>query len=411
MKVGNFMITKNDIEKAYEIIKSNIIETPIVESIYLSNRLNSNIYLKLENLQRTGSFKIRGATNKIYYLTEEEKEKGLIASSAGNHAQGVALAAKLNNIKATIVMPENAPSLKINATKNYGAEVVLSGDNFDDAYNKAVEIQEQTGKVFLHAFNDDKVVAGQGTIGIEIIEKIPNIDTVIVPIGGGGLIAGIALYLKSINSNIKIIGIESVEAKSMKEAISKNEIVKVEGKYTIADGIAVRKVGDITYEICKKYIDEIYTVDDLDITRAILKLAEHSKVISEGAGAVAVAALISNKIDKKYLENKNVCAVISGGNLDVNDFEKYINKAQILEGRRAELEIIITDKSGELNKFTDIIKRYGVNILYINQTRYEQSLLPIEQKLEIVLECRDKEQLNEVIKDLERNNFRLTHKK
>lgn len=411
MKVGNYMITKNDIEKAYEIIKSNIIETPIVESIYLSNKLNSNIYLKLENLQRTGSFKIRGATNKIHYLTTEEKEKGLIASSAGNHAQGVALAAKLNNIKATIVMPENAPSLKINATKNYGAEVVLSGDNFDDAYSKAVEIQEKTGKVFLHAFNDEKVVAGQGTIGIEIIEKLPNIDTVIVPIGGGGLIAGIALYLKSINSNIKIIGIESIEAKSMKEAIEKKEIIKVDGKYTIADGIAVRKVGDITYEICKKYIDEIYTVDDLDITRAILKLAEHSKVISEGAGAVAVAALISNKIDKKYIENKNVCAVISGGNLDVNDFEKYINKAQILEGRRAELEIIITDKSGELNKFTDIIKRYGVNILYINQTRYEQSLLPIEQKLEIVLECRDKDQLNEVIKDLEKNNFRLTHKK
>lgn len=411
MKVGNYMITKSDIEKAYEIIKSNIIETPIVESIYLSNKLNSNIYLKLENLQRTGSFKIRGATNKIHYLTTEEKEKGLIASSAGNHAQGVALAAKLNNIKATIVMPENAPSLKINATKNYGAEVVLSGDNFDDAYNKAVEIQEQTGKVFLHAFNDEKVVAGQGTIGIEIIEKLPNIDTVIVPIGGGGLIAGIALYLKSINSNIKIIGIESIEAKSMKEAIEKKEIIKVDGKYTIADGIAVRKVGDITYEICKKYIDEIYTVDDLDITRAILKLAEHSKVISEGAGAVAVAALISNKIDKKYIENKNVCAVISGGNLDVNDFEKYINKAQILEGRRAELEIIITDKSGELNKFTDIIKKYGVNILYINQTRYEQSLLPIEQKLEIVLECRDKDQLNEVIKDLEKNNFRLTHKK
>lgn len=404
------MINLKDIKEAREKIKNSITETPIVESIHLSKRVNSNIYLKLENLQRTGSFKIRGATNKILNLTDEEKKRGVVANSAGNHAQGVALAAKLNGINATIVMPENAPLTKVNATRDYGAKVVQYGLTFDEAFKKAKEIEEETKALFLHAFNDEYVISGQGTIGLEIYENLPNVDTVIVPIGGGGIIAGIAIALKEQNENIKIIGIESEEAASMKDAIDNNEIKEVSGDYTIADGIAVRKVGNFTYDIVKKYVDEIYTVNDNDITRAILELVEKNKVIAEGAGAVGVASLIANKVDRKYLDNKNVCVVISGGNIDVNDLEKYINKAQILENRRVELEIILSDKAGELNKFTEILKKYGASILYINQTRYDMDLKPTEQKLEVVLECKNKENLSAILKEIEINKFKITRK-
>lgn len=404
------MINLKDIKEAREKIKNSITETPIVESIHLSKRVNSNIYLKLENLQKTGSFKIRGATNKILNLTDDEKKRGVVANSAGNHAQGVALAAKLNGINATIVMPENAPLTKVNATRDYGAKVVQYGLTFDEAFKKAKEIEEETKALFLHAFNDEYVISGQGTIGLEIYENLPNVDTVIVPIGGGGIIAGIAIALKEQNENIKIIGIESEEAASMKDAIDNNEIKEVSGDYTIADGIAVRKVGNFTYDIVKKYVDEIYTVNDNDITRAILELVEKNKVIAEGAGAVGVASLIANKVDRKYLDNKNVCVVISGGNIDVNDLEKYINKAQILENRRVELEIILSDKAGELNKFTEILKKYGASILYINQTRYDMDLKPTEQKLEVVLECKNKENLSAILKEIEINKFKITRK-
>lgn len=401
------MINKEDVLQAYENIRKSIIRTPLVESIFLSQRYNSKIYLKLENLQRTGSFKIRGATNTIINLSDENKKRGVIANSAGNHAQGVALAATLNNIKSTIVMPNTAPYAKVLATKNYGARVVQYGDTFDEAFIKAKEIQEENDLYFLHAFNDDLVIAGQATIGIEILEDLENVDTIVIPVGGGGLIAGIGMYVKSINPNIKIIGIEPKEAASMKQALEIGQPVFVPGEQTIADGTAVRKVGDITYEMTKRYVDKIYTVTDESIVKAMLLLAEKSKVIAEGSGASSVAALLEEVIDKEYIENKNVCFIISGGNLDINQFEKYISYAQILDKRRLELDLIIPDKIGSLNQVTEIIKKHKANILYISQTHYDRTLKINEQKLEVVIECHNSETAKEILKELKEKSIRL----
>lgn len=401
------MLELRDVEKAYENIKDSIKKTPLMECKTLDEMLGCEVYLKLENLQKTGSFKIRGAVNKILNLSEEEKEKGVIASSAGNHAQGVALGARTANIPATIVMPETAPLSKVEATKSYGARVVQYGAFYDYAYQKALEIQKEEGLTFLHPFNDEYVIAGQGTIGLEILEDKKDIDIVFVPVGGGGLLAGVALALKSKNPNVKVYGVEASGAASMKKSLEEGKVITLDRCKTIADGIAVAKVGDVTFEIVKKYVDGIISVSEEEIAQAILFLLEKSKVVAEGAGATSLAGLLSKQID---VNGKKVCCVISGGNIDINNIEKIVNRAQIIQGRRIRFTVNLNDSYGQVNRVTEILKDHRVNILYLNQTRYNIDLDINEQKLSVVIECKDEASGQRVIDALRADGFKVKEK-
>lgn len=401
------MLELKDVQIAYENIKDSVKKTPLMECPTLDEIIKGEVFLKLENLQRTGSFKIRGAINKIKNLSEEEKAKGVIASSAGNHAQGVALGAKTANISATIVMPETAPISKVIATKSYGAEVVQYGTFYDHAYQKAIEIQKERSLTFLHPFDDEYVIAGQGTIGLEILEDNKDIDVVLVPVGGGGLLSGIALAIKSLNPNIKVYGVEACGAASMKKSLEMGEVISLDKCKTVADGIAVAKVGDITFDIVKKYVDGIIVVSEEEIAQAILFLLEKSKVVAEGAGATSLAGLLSKKLN---LEGKKVCCVISGGNVDINNIEKIVNRAQIIQGKRVRFSVNLNDSFGEVNKVTEILKEHRVNILYLNQTRYNIDLDINEQKLSVVIECKDKEHGLAVLDSLEQAGFKIEKK-
>ncbi|MDN4876964.1 bifunctional threonine ammonia-lyase/L-serine ammonia-lyase TdcB [Bacillus cereus] len=316
------MITKNvllditDIKKAKEILDVNARKTPLVKSFYLTSKTGGEIYLKLENMQLTGSFKFRGAFNKISQLTNEEKERGVIACSAGNHAQGVALSSHLLGIKSKIVMPTSAPQAKVDATRGYGSEVILYGDTFDDAKAKCEEIIKETGETYLHPYDDVEVMAGQGTIGLDILDDMWDVDTVIVPIGGGGIISGIAVALKSFNPSINIIGVQAENVHGMKASYDAGEIVSHYKAPTIADGCAVKIPGNLTFEIVKNLVDEIVTVSEEELEVAMKDLLQRGKAVVEGAGALATAALLAGKVDK-YVQGKKVVAVISGGNVDL----------------------------------------------------------------------------------------------
>ncbi|OTY60404.1 bifunctional threonine ammonia-lyase/L-serine ammonia-lyase TdcB [Bacillus thuringiensis] len=316
------MITKNvllditDIKKAKEILDVNARKTPLVKSFYLTSKTGGEIYLKLENMQLTGSFKFRGAFNKISQLTNEEKERGVIACSAGNHAQGVALSSHLLGIKSKIVMPTSAPQAKVDATRGYGSEVILYGDTFDDAKAKCEEIIKETGETYLHPYDDVEVMAGQGTIGLDILDDMWDVDTVIVPIGGGGIISGIAVALKSFNPSINIIGVQADNVHGMKASYDAGRILEHYEAPTIADGCAVKIPGNLTFEIVKNLVDEIVTVSEEELEVAMKDLLQRGKAVVEGAGALATAALLAGKVDK-YVQGKKVVAVISGGNVDL----------------------------------------------------------------------------------------------
>ncbi|MDA2252485.1 MULTISPECIES: bifunctional threonine ammonia-lyase/L-serine ammonia-lyase TdcB [Bacillus] len=305
-----------NIKKAQKILDGNARKTPLVKSFYLTSKTGGEIYLKLENMQLTGSFKFRGAFNKISQLTNEEKERGVIACSAGNHAQGVALSSHLLKIKSKIVMPTSAPQAKVDATRGYGSEVILYGDTFDDAKAKCEEIIKETGETYLHPYDDVEVMAGQGTIGLDILDDMWDVDTVIVPIGGGGIISGIAVALKSFNPSINIIGVQAENVHGMKASYDAGEIVSHYNAPTIADGCAVKTPGNLTFEIVKKLVDDIVTVSEEELEVAMKDLLQRGKAVVEGAGALATAALLAGKVDK-YVQGKKVVAVISGGNVDL----------------------------------------------------------------------------------------------
>ena len=358
-------VTIDDIRKAQDTIKDIVKRTDILESTKLSLLTNANIYYKCENLQKTGSFKVRGACNKIANLTEEEKSKGVIASSAGNHAQGVALGAKMNNIEATIVMPSTAPLAKVTATKSYGANVVLEGIVYDDAYAKAVEIQKETGATFLHPFNDKYVIAGQGTIGLEIFEQMNNkVDTILCPIGGGGIIAGIATAAKALNPNVKIVGVQTANIPSMYESMKSGKVTTAFKSTSIADGISVKTVGELTFNIAKDLLDEVVLVEEDEIAEAVLFLMENQKVVAEGSGAVTTAAILTGKYKPK--ENENVVLIISGGNIDVNTLNRIVVKGLINSGRRFSFITEIKDKPGGLAELTRILSNLDANIITAN---------------------------------------------
>lgn len=358
-------LSLQDIQKAQETIKDIVKKTDILESAKLSSMTGANIYYKCENLQKTGSFKVRGACNKIANLTEKEKASGVIASSAGNHAQGVALGAKMNNIEATIVMPATAPLAKVTATKSYGANVVLEGLVYDDAYAKAVELQKETGATFLHPFNDEYVIAGQGTIGLEIFEQMNNkVDTILCPIGGGGIIAGVAVAAKALNPNVKIIGVQTANIPSMHESMKAGKVTTAFKSTSVADGISVKTVGELTFSIVKDLVDEVVLVEEDEIAEGLLFLMENQKVVAEGSGAVTTAALLSGKYKPKAGEN--VVCIISGGNIDVNTLNKIIVIALIKSGRRFTFKTEIQDKPGGLAELTRVLSGLDANIITVN---------------------------------------------
>lgn len=358
-------LSLQDIQKAQEIIKDIVKKTDILESAKLSSITGANIYYKCENLQKTGSFKVRGACNKIANLTDQEKASGVIASSAGNHAQGVALGAKMNNIEATIVMPATAPLSKVTATKSYGANVVLEGLVYDDAYAKAVELQKETGATFLHPFNDEYVIAGQGTIGLEIFEQMNNkVDTILCPIGGGGIISGVAVAAKALNPNVKIIGVQTANIPAMAESMKAGKVTTAFKATSVADGISVKTVGELTFSIVKDLVDEVVLVEEDEIAEGLLFLMENQKVVAEGSGAVTTAALLSGKYKPKAGEN--VVCIISGGNIDVNTLNKIIVIALIKSGRRFTFKTEIQDKPGGLAELTRVLSGLDANIITAN---------------------------------------------
>ena len=397
-------VTLQDIKDAKETIKDIVKKTDILESAKLSAMTGANVFYKCENLQKTGSFKVRGACNKIAILTDDEKANGVIASSAGNHAQGVALGAQMTGIKATIVMPATAPLAKVTATKGYGAEVVLNGLVYDDAYAKAVELQKETGATFLHPFNDKYVISGQGTIGLEILEQLDGkVDTILCPIGGGGIIAGIAVAAKGINPNIKIVGVQTANIPSMHESMKNGEVTTAFKSTTIADGIAVKTPGDVTFEIINELVDEVIVVEEDEIAQGMLFLMENQKVVAEGAGAVSTAALLSGK----YVPQKgeNVVCVISGGNVDVNTLYRVIGTALTKEARRYAFNTVIQDKPGGLAELTKIISEHDANILNANLTRSSMGGATGTLTAEMVLETLNQDHIDRLKADILKAEF------
>jgi len=395
-------ITFEMIQEARTNLNGIIKETDLLFAEKLSEETGVNLYLKLENLQKSGSFKIRGAYNKMLHLSEEEKAYGVVASSAGNHAQGVAISATSLGINATIVMPKNAPFAKISATKSYGAEIILEGNIYDEAYAKASAIQAETGAVFVHPFNDPYVIAGQGTIAMEMLEANPDLDAIIVPIGGGGIAAGISLAAKTIKPEIKIIGVQSENAPSMYEAINTSRIETVEVTRTIADGIAVARPGDLTFPIIQQYVDEIITVSESQLSEAFLFLLEKCNLVCEGAGVVSVAALINHAAKFKGMQ---IGAVLSGGNIDINLIESVINHALVTAGRRTQIKTVISHQPGELTTLLACISDTGGNVLSIYQNRNRKGISMYQMGVTVVIETIDAEHKAEIFDKLTKYGY------
>jgi threonine dehydratase len=396
------MLTLDKIYHAAFVLKDVVRETTLIPSPKIS--VNNNVYLKTENLQVTGSFKVRGAGYMISQLSEEEKARGVVACSAGNHAQGVALAAQKYGIKATICLPDGAPISKVEATKSYGAEVVMVKGVYDDAYKRALELRDEKGLTFVHPFDDDDVIAGQATIALEILNNMKNIDAIVVPIGGGGLIAGIAYAVKHLAPHIKVYGVQAVGAPSMYNALKNGSIEALTSVSTIADGIAVKRPGENTFRMCSQYVDEVVTVTDGEISSAILALIEQHKMIAEGAGAVAVAAVMFDKIPMK---NKNIVCVVSGGNIDVTILSRVIERGLLTSGRTCNLCIELMDKPGQLQAVSAIFASLGANIISVHHERASEAMDINGCYLRIVLETRNYEHIDMITAALKNAGFRL----
>ena len=398
------MVTLDKIYHAAFVLKQVARKTDLIYAPNLSK--DCSLYLKTENLQLTGSFKLRGAYYKISQLSEEQRRAGVIASSAGNHAQGVALAASRMGIKSIVCMPDGAPISKVEATKALGAEVCLVKGAYDDAYAHAVKLQQETGMTFIHPFNDDEVIAGQGTIGLEILDQLADVDAVICPIGGGGLISGVAYAIKTLNPDVKVYGVQAENAPSMAESVRKGEAITLDTVQTFADGIAVKHPGDVTFDIVQKYVDQVVTVSEDEIAAAILALIEKQKLIAEGAGAVSVAAAMFHKLP---IEGKKVVCLISGGNIDVNILSRVITRGLVTAGRNAMLQIALEDKPGQLLGVSQIVSECGANVVSVHHERSDANMAVTSCFLKVGMETRDFDQIEEIRRRLTEAGFKIVN--
>ena len=378
-------------------------KTRLLESPFFSSLSQNDVYLKPENLQNTGSFKLRGAYNKIAHLTEEERGKGVITSSAGNHAQGVALAAQRLGVNAVICMPATTPLLKVEATRSYGAEVVLAGDTFDDAYKRSLELQKEKGYVYVHPFNDRDVLLGQGTTALEIIDELKDVDAILVPIGGGGFASGVAFATKSVRPEVKVIGVEPMGAACMANSFAAGHVTTLAGVETVADGCAVKTPGDLTFAFCRKYLDDIITVSEMEIMSALLFLIEKHKLIAEGAGVLSLAALT-----RLPFKGKKVVSILSGGNIDISTISALISKSLIARGRIFCFAVQLPDKPGQLLKVAEIVAREHANVIKLvhNQASVTDSFQQVQ--LEVTVETHNREHIERLISALEKEDLLVT---
>ena len=398
------MVTLDKIYHAAFVLKQVARKTDLIYSPNLGK--DFSMYLKTENLQLTGSFKLRGAYYKISQLSEEQRAAGIIACSAGNHAQGVALAASRMGIKSIVCMPDGAPISKVEATKALGAEVCLVKGAYDDAYAHACKLQEETGMTFIHPFNDDEVIAGQGTIGLEILDQLADVDAVICPIGGGGLISGVAYAIKNLNPDVKVYGVQAENAPSMAESVRQGAPITLDTVQTFADGIAVKHPGDTTFEIVQKYVDQVVTVSEDEIAAAILALIEKQKLIAEGAGSVSVAAAMFGKLP---IQGKKVVCIVSGGNIDVNILSRVITRGLVTAGRNTMLQIALEDKPGQLLGVSQIVSECGANVVSVHHERSDANMAVTSCFLKVGMETRDFEQIAEIRRRLTEAGFKIVN--
>jgi len=388
--------------EARERLNTVITKTKLIYSNIFSNETGNDVYIKPENLQRTGAFKIRGAYNKIAKLTEEEKKRGVIAASAGNHAQGVALAAQKLGIKAVIVMPKHTPLIKVEATKRYGADVILTGEVYDEAYEYAKKLQEKEGYTFVHPFDDEDVIEGQGTIALEVLDELPDADIILVPIGGGGLISGIASAAKLKNPLIKIIGVEPEGAASALEARKNKHVVELAEANTIADGTAVKKIGEITFDYIEKYVDDIVTVSDYELMAAFLILVEKHKIVAENSGILSVAGL-----KKLNVKGKKIISIISGGNIDVLTISSMINKGLIARGRIFTFAVDLPDKPGQLVAVSQILSKQNANVIRLEHNQFKNLDRFHEVELQVTVETNGEEHINKITEEFKKSGYRI----
>ncbi len=396
------MLTLDKVYHAAFVLKEAIRATDMIAARNIKSGVD--LFLKTENLQVTGSFKVRGAYYKISQLSDEEKQRGVIACSAGNHAQGVALAATHNGIKSLICLPDVAPISKVEATKRLGAEICLVKGVYDDAYNKALELKDKYGYTFIHPFDDDDVIAGQGTIGLEILDQLPDVDAVVVPIGGGGLISGVAFAIKQLRPQCKVYGVQASGAPSMLNSVHDHKIERLDSVSTIADGIAVKEPGEHTFDYCSKYVDEIVSVTDDEISAAILALIEQHKLVAEGAGAVSVAAVM---FDKLPVKGKKVCCLLSGGNIDVNILSRVIERGLLMSGRSALITVELLDKPGQLRDVSSTIAEQGGNVVSVHYERANEGSDINGCFLRIQIETRNHDHIAQIRKALADKGFKL----
>ena len=397
------MIELADVLDARDRVAETARHTPLEYSHTFSEMTGADVHLKLETFQRTGSFKIRGATNRIATLSPAEQAAGVVTASAGNHAQGVALAATRMGVDATVVMPETAPVSKVQATRNYGAEVVLHGDDYSEAADHAHELEREGGRTYVHAFDDPAVMAGQGTLGLEIYEDLPEVETVVCSIGGGGLVSGVATALKGKRDDIRVVGVQAEGAASAAESIAKGEIIEREGVNTIADGIATRRVGDRPFEVIEERVDEVVTVSDSEIAVAVTKLLERSKTLVEGAGAVPLAAILEAKFD--YDDEEVIVPGLCGGNIDLNVLTTVIMRGLVETGRYLRVRTVLTDRPGALEELTDILSRNHANIYAIRHDRTSRDVAMNDAEVELDLETRGHDHVTALLDALEDHGY------
>jgi threonine dehydratase len=398
------MVTLADVQAARGRIRDAVYLSPCARSETLSRLSRCQAWLKLDNLQMTGAYKERGALNKLLTLGAPERSRGLIAASAGNHAQAVAYHAGRLAVAATIVMPETTPIMKVANTRGHGARVVLHGSNYDEAYAEARRLEREEGMTFVHPFDDEVVIAGQGTVGLEVLEQVPDLDAVVVPVGGGGLVSGIAVAVKALAPSVRVVGVQTEALPCMQAALENDEIVTLEAASTIADGIAVKRAGEITFEHVRRLVDEIVTVSEEEIASAILYLLEKEKSVVEGAGAVGVAAMMHHRL--AGIEGKRICAVISGGNIDVNVIARVIERGLVKDGRLVRIDIKLLDKPGQLAKVSTVISHHKANVIEVHHSRAFTERLG-DTRLLLTLETRGPEHVEEILRALRERGYQV----